>query len=350
MIDEKFDGIKTLVLTGAGASVPFGIPAMAHFLDGFPVGTPSILQIAASRSQSLHQAIDIEEVMFFLLSIQKMQENDLIAFPFLADVRQHINVTTFEQAKKEATEAANRLKEHIHIKCSSFHPEKVWEVYEQLFQYCNLRNSGRVLVFTTNYDATLEDLFLPDGQRKEDVLPNFIDGFRRTEGAGFDTWAPHEFDQNLRDGTKGLYLFKLHGSLGWRRHHRRQDIIMKAVVEERSEFSVMIYPTKVKEPESPFDELYTKFSQLLQQATELIIVGCSLRDASLRDKIQAAQQKNHNLKIRLCDPNVETISSSLDQEDCNIKLSEYKVSFGSDDFTKLIVSKFTKSAKAKIEL
>jgi len=57
MIDEKFDGIKTLVLTGAGASVPFGIPAMAHFLDGFTVGSPSILQIAASRSQSLHQAI-----------------------------------------------------------------------------------------------------------------------------------------------------------------------------------------------------------------------------------------------------------------------------------------------------
>ena len=116
-IQSQPEEIKTVILTGAGASVPFGIPAMATFLDGVSLGVPSALNIASHRSNALHGVTDIEEVVFFLQSLKEMREEDLIAFPFLEEVRRGAfgsSTSPFEEIKNEGQQAIERLQDHVH--------------------------------------------------------------------------------------------------------------------------------------------------------------------------------------------------------------------------------------------
>ena len=343
-LQSQPEEIKTVILTGAGASAPFGIPAMATFLDGVSLGSPSALNIASQRSKALLGGmVDIEEVMFFLQSLKEMNPENLIAFPFLEEVRRGAlgsKVSPYEEIKNESQRAIRNLQEHVHKTCSQFETKKIWDSYKPLFKYAHQKNNGYVFIFTTNYDTTLEYLFLDSGHRDTGLLPQLEAGFQFTEGVG-EVLDPRKFGESLRMKREGLYLFKLHGSLGWRYHDRLPNTIVKIPTEERSENSVLIYPNKIKKPDSPFRDLYDKFDEFLLQAEELLIIGCSLRDDGLKARIQNAYKQNADLQIHLCDPKAKALAKSLPAEDGFVRIDiAHNIEFGSPEFEKLAKRKF----------
>lgn len=76
---------------------------------------------------------------------------------------------------------------------------------------------GEVSFFTLNHDCLLERFL-----RSEQV--NVIDGFNDENGLGIRVWNPDVFDRSPVKNTKPtVRLFKLHGSIDWRRF-RPQDV------------------------------------------------------------------------------------------------------------------------------
>ena len=154
---------------------------------------------------------------------------------------------------------------------------------------------------------------------------------------------PNHLKKQLGNNKKGLYLFKLHGSLGWRKHEHLDDTIVKLPASERHKNSVLIYPTKIKSPRYPFLNLYEQFFELLQQAKELIVIGCSLRDELLKDHIFHAHQKNPKLSIKLCDPIANTLQDELNLPNCET----YEVRFGDTTFLNIFPKKFTQDIRKR---
>ena len=162
----------------------------------------------------------------------------------------------------------------------------------------------RVKLFTTNYDLCIETAGLHLGI----VL---IDGFSHSAEQRFNRDNfDHDIVRRAASSTKADYLdgvfhlYKLHGSVDWR---RRSDEVVIRSVDDPSEGrkSVLIYPRSSKYQEafeSPYLDMFAALQAALREPdTTLIVSGFGFADDHISAPIWSAIETNLSLRLVLCD-------------------------------------------------
>jgi len=161
-----------------------------------------------------------------------------------------------------------------------------------------------VPVFTTNYDPVIESYCEFSGTQLEYGFEG-VGARHRWNRSRFANYLPAPDKQNI-------VLFKLHGSLSWRREG--DDIFDYALSLQRGPgMFAVIYPTQTKEYpyEEPFKTAYRYLEDCLKHAKVAIVIGYSFRDRGIGYVIREAQDLNRRLKfVIVCGQNHATIDSA----------------------------------------
>lgn len=166
----------------------------------------------------------------------------------------------------------------------------------------------RTHIYTTNYDLCFETA----AQRQRFTI---LDGFSYTLPQVYDR-SYFSLDIVRRDGSvegpdyveNVFHLYKLHGSLDWRR-------IDGEVVRDRGEEGepVLIYPRDSKYQEAfepPYLDMMGSFQARLREPdTTLIVSGFGFNDAHISQPIISALESNMSFRLVVCAP------SFLDEKD-----------------------------------
>jgi len=162
----------------------------------------------------------------------------------------------------------------------------------------------RVKVFTTNYDLCVEEA----ASRLGVVL---IDGFSHSAEQRFNRdYFQHDTVRRQTSGTKADYidgvfhLYKLHGSIDWRR--RTDGVVIRSQASDPTLRPVLIYPrsTKYQEAfEAPYLDMFAALQASLREPdTALLVAGFGFADDHISAPIWSALESNLSLRLILVDP------------------------------------------------
>ena len=176
------------------------------------------------------------------------------------------------------------------------------KILGSIIGYVESMNS-KVRIVTTNYDEAVEvfcrnnHIACVDGFKLDR-----LDGRLHWENGNF-TYQDHEINQQK------LYLYKLHGSLGWKLHTDRG--LEKINYEGKSTNSkyndLLIYPVldPKKPDEQPFGLIRKNFEEIMSNEADVcIVIGFSLRDSYINNIFQ--KFVNEKKILILIGPNVKT--------------------------------------------
>ncbi len=166
----------------------------------------------------------------------------------------------------------------------------IWEILRARHQGANyqpaylaklgdfLSARGRLKVFTLNYDLCVEDAC---SAQEIDVTTGFRPGGGR--------WTPSRF----RAHTRGINLYKLHGSLNWT---LGGDLSNPRLVENypaqwESEPELLLGPGSKLQHDEPFVTLYSAFHNALRRAKVCVAVGYSFRDGHIKEPLCEASRR-----------------------------------------------------------
>jgi hypothetical protein len=313
-----------LLLLGAGASRPFGVPTMPEFLPEprwrrLDEGVAGAL--AVRRSLELYDVVDLEEVLFLLERLAQMERDASDAAVFLPRLHAKWSVLgslgfSFDNVRKQASDLRENLRELIYSTCNTFDRDHAWATYSKLFQSALEHFGGDTLfVATTNYDRIVESLWegRADGLHKLTPSVGLRNGF-----------VPLSYDNPVLDTSRGftgptsgenavVYLIKLHGSLGWRQYESGRVEETRAR-EYPADFAVLAYPIRQdKAAEPPFKQLYDVFDRALATATTYALIGTSLRDDAILNRIADGLRAGTKRAV-IIDANAEHVRDKLPQE------------------------------------
>jgi len=327
---QKYEPIpdhRALLLLGAGASKPLQLPTMADFWQFIQANCNTneeqyamSMLLNAAKDETTHLPPDLERLLM-MLDRYKAYFNVLWEDPHfgLKDSMKYRLPVPFqplfpwsrekplEQFMRRCGQTSigisrirdmvTRIMDAVYTK--QLDQAEVVSLYRPLFSLLNDRfGDNRTIMFTTNYDTAIEQYC-----RYEDI--RLLDGFQKM-GPSL-VWNPAEYHQELDPDIKAIMLFKLHGSLTWRK-------IGNEIIEFGMSASSMpgdtalIYPTETKEYpyEEPFKTAYKFLDRFLKTAEVAIVIGYSFRDRGITYIIDEAQSINPNLKfINVCGENTE---------------------------------------------
>lgn len=225
-----------------------------------------------------------------LLSIRKKNDTEFSEKAWLTQLIEFVRVAEKTILEKvDFVNAATELPAHLAIlkKFARRSPEK-----------------PRVKLFTTNYDLCIE----ASGLRLGVVL---IDGFSHSAEQRFNR---DNFDYDIvrraNSSAKAEYLdgvfhlYKLHGSVDWRR--RTDDVVIRSLAPTNDETRpVLIYPRSSKYQEafeSPYLDMFAALQAALREPdTTLIVSGFGFADDHISAPIWSAIETNLTLRVVLCD-------------------------------------------------
>lgn len=158
----------------------------------------------------------------------------------------------------------------------------------------------RVKLFTLNYDTLFEQAA---AKEKYTVIDGFTFSSPRTFNGkyfDYDIIETRHNRQDKKDSTIGklFYLFKMHGSLNWKKSNAE---IEQSDVDIAVEDRVMIFPQDSKYEhsyEQPYFEMMARFQQSLRaENTLLIAIGFSFLDKHISSVILETLKQNPSLHL-----------------------------------------------------
>ncbi len=290
---------KVVLITGAGASVPFGLPTAAGFLDvlrGNNAIDQRYLEEAITASQGLVantqiESVDVESLLDHLSSFSRGVQS------FLAESKRSISKNEESRIIERATQYA-KLREQILKSIVDTYGDVnaaiVGPVLHALTYGLSKCFDIKVLpVFTLNYDLAFET-YVDQNQPKVEI----IDGFDRTPSKLNRQWAREIIERSLAkpfpdDTELRLLLFKLHGSANWGRDSLTRNLHQIGLVPRdpgRYE-TVLYYPSLNEKPtyQEPFQTAFDYFLECVRRAETIVIIGTSFRDKSVTDILMRAK-------------------------------------------------------------
>lgn len=286
-----------VLFLGAGASAPFDYPVMdkLKIMLSERISEGSSADLLYTLSQLQRHDLDAETILQDIDTILSIPNQglkkifDTCYLYHIKDIGHNMVSTKFD----ELIDSAKILRELIHesiFEIYQFTKERSHKLtlYDQLFRILGEQEEHHI--YTTNYDRIIE-------QFSADFLDfELIDGFTRNHKMRRDLWDPKSFDRSYEGKNKLIKLFKLHGSLDWKRSEygiERSSHEVRGIPRTKD---LLIYPAS-KEPPSdpPFDSLYKRFGAEISEAKEpWLVIGFSFRDPYLNrfflDYIESGRQ------------------------------------------------------------
>jgi hypothetical protein len=154
--------------------------------------------------------------------------------------------------------------------------------------------------FTLNYDLCIERAVFEEGER-------LVNGF---SGGG---WDPSSYD-----AAPGFHLYKLHGSLDWRKDPEHGIVSIeypryKHADEVEHLRSLVIFGTDQKMTgEEPFLSLVYRFSQALKTADLVVAIGYSFSDGYVNEMLVQSFDTNTRMRVLVVSPDADRITEAHD--------------------------------------
>lgn len=288
------------VLIGNGSSIPLGAP-----LVGSAKKVVSDLDVPRHRLADAQHHQRARSLLDHLLAAQpdigveplltvlvNLQANDA-----LLGADQSVNGVNV--IAEDARLLERLLKKWLYNRCEDLNAVSDDRLRDQkeLLRRLLLRSTTlpRVKVFTTNYDLVLERALDNLGVMYFDGFSGTINRTLRTESYHYDLYYPGETTEGrVSRVDRVLHLYKLHGSINWRRRRSASDdIIISHVQPAEGEYGdVMIYPSPLKVTEMngyPYAEMFRHFSTTIHQPqSALLTIGYKFQDEHINRLIYQA--------------------------------------------------------------
>ncbi len=317
-----------LLVVGAGASSPFGIPTMRDFVLEFLRTSDLVKEFVElnGRVTSVYGKLELPaQKLWHIQDSLKSRFNKIRnRRDYIRDDIEEVIKYLVPEVKKGSDLASallNQVRTLILDKCSFFNFDLARSVYDSLFDEI-LRYTPRLDICTTNYDLVLEKVIEAHEGRY-----HLTDGFGYGESTMEYRWSPHVFD-NIDSTEEGIIrLFKVHGSVDWKADTEKDLVVklrstvavkLKAIQMQQKIEDLLIWPLPVKEQmkqlgEKPFKDVRERARECFKRRNlNLIIVGHSLRDKWIDDRVRLSVEKyRSNLwYIGPCPPDKDYLKSS----------------------------------------
>lgn len=158
--------------------------------------------------------------------------------------------------------------------------ETARQIYTPLFEALK---TDPLHIFTTNYDTVIEQYAIEEHY-------DLIDGFQFDPNSGFMIWKPLLF-QIKNSSSRSIVLYKLHGSLNWKKH-KNYGIVklpgVEKIMDDDWQYTadLLIRPTlspKEEEGDEPYKLLLSKFVEKIHDTEICLIIGYSFRDKRINE-------------------------------------------------------------------
>jgi hypothetical protein len=315
-MENKRPSSEIVVLLGAGASKPLDLPTMADF-------GPILRNLAENWSDDRRDALnkvfevykiefgddlpDLEKILFLVDKyniyytimfddpVFGKNEFDLLYFPSTQKPSKNKDIAKL-QMDTWYHRGMSGLGDYLNqLLFSLYWPKvdkvKVTSLYSPFFELLQ-RDFGQkvITIYTTNYDPTIESYC----EYNEVMMEN---GF--FQAGAKEKWNPAKYSSfQPIEGKLNLMLYKLHGSLSWK---REDDEIINYGIALRNGpgETALIYPTETKEYpyEEPFKTAYRHLEDDLTACKTLIAIGYSFRDKGISNILRDTKGKNPGMRI-----------------------------------------------------
>lgn len=278
------------LLIGNGCSIPLGAPPIARAsaikaeLEEEPYRLGDVAEQARARALldvllKANGTIGVEALLTTIINLRASDE--LLHAPQMIGTA---NVTAADALLLERL-----LKKWLYVRCKALTAvtDDRLRDHEELFRRLLLRSTTlpRAKVFTTNYDLLIERALDSLGVLYFDGFLGTINRTLRTESYHYDLYYPGETTEGrVSRVDRVLHLYKLHGSINWRRRLTGPDdvTISHADPAEREYGDVMIYPSPLKVTEIngyPYSEMFRHFSAAIHQPQSVLLaIGYKFQD------------------------------------------------------------------------
>jgi SIR2-like domain len=288
--------LRLALFFGAGASVPYGKPTTQKLKGEL---FTKYRQLEAKRNQAEHylysilsfsQFEDIEHVLQCIKEIDDFFSRSHHGARYLLESDLHLEFRDPQRpwplnTLTDVTADIRKLIEHEVFKKYAWdhsYDSVLVQILGSLFRLIK-KYSEDIRVFTTNYDSAIEQ-YCSEPER------NYlcIDGFRYNEYSHRRKWEEN-YDDPRQEGKTNVYLYKLHGSLNWKRHKTygpEATSVERSVDDPNYLEDLLIYPTlspKEGAEVEPYMTIRKQFEVLMDTMDACIVIGFSFRYEHIND-------------------------------------------------------------------
>jgi len=329
-------------LTGAGASVPLGLPATAGFLARFVEAMPRRLAGAtpelwrfASERLTQRQPGDIEVVLQELEAVETWAKQFGADFSFAQSAADFFRPTlsaSADVADVAVSGLADQLSRDLQAMCTTFAswsrrvadaiydeviecygsvaPTAAADLYRGLLgvmdQFEAVAPLRTVPLFTLNYDIAVE-------QAVDGLGLGIVDGF--VGGAVGRRWTPRAYhDYNEKPDVITVVLVKLHGSVRLGRTEGGALIELPAGTyrDPPPHRHAVLYPSLGPKSldEEPYRANYSMLRACLMHARLFVVIGSTLRDTELNVLIRGCLEENEQLYLVVLGPEANSADTA----------------------------------------
>ena len=313
---------KVVFLTGAGASVPLGLPDTKGFLETFFQREARELQAKSPDLEeylrqlyveSLAGEWDVETMMDVLVGDRTAADRLMLRPGF---VKRALNGYQLGPGPFVADTDAilELLRDNLVRQYSRVDATQAADLYRPILQdfgmwFSDVPNLGRtVVIFTLNYDLAVETASRALQGRDpnhSDALPvELVDGLGDQDGEIGRRWSARAFrEYRAVRGRSNVVLVKLHGSVRWGQSAAEPGAIVELPVGVQRDpapyDTLVLYPTAGPKPiqHEPFHTGYRLLASCLGHTRLLVAIGTSFRDAELCLLIRDAMEDNPLLRL-----------------------------------------------------
>ncbi len=276
---------KVVVFTGAGMSVPLGLPSTMDFMESVDKGAKPIIKHVSNYLGS--SAEDIEWMLSTLESFNNETPFTEFLLPHITkSAANHQVLLKLQQQlsslKSQAVSEVTRIKKIIFDKLNQYESDQAVSLYFNLIN--EIRESfGEVSIslITTNYDLTFESAIESSQSMLKKAGINDVD-FGFSIKFGRPIYSP---SQDFEWDPNKLEYLKIHGSVDWHRDSKGKcSRSMSSTVPDDPDQMAILYPGFKGVPDvEPFISMHGRLNRRLAEADHIIVIGFAFRDAYINN-------------------------------------------------------------------
>jgi hypothetical protein len=308
LLQHQYNEIEHIViLSGAGTSKGIGKENKGL----------TILELWDAIEKEKKESLEV------LISESGYDANDKDLERLLTRAGMKLQITS-ENEKEKLKTAIKDVKETIAEKCDLKLPIDAPHVHFLNKVLLRPQKFPRTKIFTLNYDTLFEQTA---DKEKFTVIDGFTFSNPRTFNGkyfDYDIIETKHNRQDKKDSTipKLFYLFKMHGSLNWKKDD--SEIVQVNKENINADERVMIFPQDSKYEhsyEQPYFEMMARFQQTLRtENTLLISIGFSFIDKHISSVILESLKQNPSLNLMVF-TYPDTVASDADAKDYQKELN-----------------------------
>lgn len=277
---------KVLVFTGAGMSVPLGLPSTKDFMKEVLSGADRVTTHTVKYLGS--SGDDIEWLLSTLANFHNETPFTEFLLPKIAEGNADLGarLQAFQHGlsrfKLQAANEITRIKKIIFDKLGQYDSGQALSLYLNMVKEIKtVFGDAAISIITTNYDLAFESAFeAVDGAWSKLGVADVDFGFSIQFGRPI-----YNASQDFGWSKSTIEYLKIHGSVDWHRDGRgRCSRSMSSTIPDDPDQMAILYPGFKGVPESePFISMHGRLSTRLYEADEIIVIGFAFRDAYINN-------------------------------------------------------------------